>query len=143
MRCGLAKHGPVAIQLLQFAAIGGVGLFVDMGALWAALEVLGLGPYAGRLASYLVAATFTWACNRAITFKGAGSDGILGQWAKFLMVNAFGGLVNFATYAIVMQTAQHWTPFLAPTFVPYFGVVLGSAAGILLNFTATRRFVFR
>ena len=92
-----------AVQFLQFTAIGGVGLFVDMGALWVALQVLLLDAYAGRVFSYLVAATFTWVCNRAITFKSASPGGLLGQWARYLMANAFGAVVNFAIYALVID----------------------------------------
>ena len=33
-----------------------------------AIEVLGLGPYAGRALSFAVTVTFTWAMNRWLTF---------------------------------------------------------------------------
>ena len=68
-------------QLIRFAAVGVGGLFVHMGALWVALQLVGLNLYVRRVFSYLVAATFTWACNRTLTFAGAGADGAVRQWA--------------------------------------------------------------
>lgn len=132
-----------AVQFVQFTAVGGVGLFVDMGALWVALQILALDAYAGRVFSYLVAATFTWVCNRAITFKSARPGGLLGQWARYLMANAFGAVVNFAIYALVVRNFRAWFPSLEPSLIPYVGVALGSAAGLIVNFTASKRFVFR
>ncbi|WP_309646295.1 GtrA family protein [Phenylobacterium sp.] len=134
---------PVAVQFVLFAAIGGLGMFVDMAALWFALNILAVGPYLGRVISYLFAATFTWACNRAITFRGVGSGILLAQWAKFLMVNTFGATANFAVYAIALRYLGRWLPHVDPSFAPYIGVALGSATGLIFNFVASKRLVFR
>lgn len=144
-RVGRDLAGPrlAAVQFLQFTVIGGVGLFVDMGALWVALQLLMLDAYAGRVFSYLVAATFTWICNRAITFRSAKPGGLFGQWARYLVANAFGAVVNFAIYALVIHNAQGWFPGIEASIIPFVGVALGSAAGLIVNFTASRRFVFR
>jgi putative flippase GtrA len=132
-------------QLVRFAAIGVGGLFVDMGALWVALQPLGLNLYAGRVFSYLVAATFTWACNRSLTFAGAPTDGALRQWARFILFNAIGGIVNFAVYVLVaveLRETYHWTGQAAAA-LPYLGVACGSVSGLAFNFLASKFLVFR
>jgi putative flippase GtrA len=132
-------------QLVRFAAVGVGGLFVDMGALWVALQLVGLNLYAGRVFSYLVAATFTWACNRTLTFAGAGADGAMRQWARFIFFNAIGGSVNFAVYVLVavkLREAYAWTGQLS-AMLPYLGVACGSVSGLAFNFLASKFLVFR
>ena len=51
-------------QFLRFGLVGTAGFVVDAAALTAAMAWLGLGPYGGRVVSYLAAVTFTWAMNR-------------------------------------------------------------------------------
>jgi putative flippase GtrA len=135
----------VASEFARFALVGTAGLFVDMGALFVAMDLLGLGYIAGRGVSYLAAATFTWACNRSITFAGRGSERAVTQWARFLVVNSAGGAVNFAVYVFVVATltGAGALPAGAGPFVPYLGVALGSISGLVVNFTLSKRFVFR
>lgn len=132
-------------EFVRFTTIGFFGLFVDMGALWFALNVLNLNLYGGRVFSFLVAATFTWGCNRLYTFRDARGDSLFRQWLKFLSVNAVGGLVNFGVYVAVIHQL---TLLLASRegllpYVPYAGVAAGSASGLILNFTASKRLIFR
>ncbi|QJE73793.1 GtrA family protein [Aerophototrophica crusticola] len=105
-----APAGGLRRELLSFAVIGGVALFVDMGALWVALNLLGLGVYSGGLFSYLVAATFTWYLNRTFTFRGVSRRRALAQWAKFLAANGVGAAVNYAVYAAVVTFGPRWPP---------------------------------
>jgi putative flippase GtrA len=135
----------VGSELARFFAVGTAGLFVDMAALYVAMEWIGLGYLAGRGASYLAAATFTWACNRAITFASTGSEGKFGQWLRFLGVNAAGGAVNFAVYLFVVAGigGSETLPASVDPFLPYLGVALGSLCGLLINFTLSKRLVFR
>src|SRR6476469_6404288 len=71
-----ARLGPerlrVAVELLRFGIVGVAGFVVDAAVLTAAIA-LGLGPWLGRVLSYLAAATATFALNRAWTFRGAAS----------------------------------------------------------------------
>jgi putative flippase GtrA len=130
---------------VRFAAVGVGGLFVDMGALWVALQLLGLNLYAGRVFSFLIAATFTWACNRSLTFAGASADGAMRQWARFILFNAIGGIVNFTVYVLVavkLREAYDWSGE-ARAMLPYLGVACGSVSGLAFNFLASKRLVFR
>ena len=135
----------IAAEFARFSAVGTAGLLVDMASLYVAVELIGLSYLAGRGVSYLAAATFTWACNRSITFANQGQGGEIGQWARFLAVNSAGGAVNFAVYLFVV--AAIGSPGGLPTrfdaVLPYLGVALGSLSGLLINFTLSKRLVFR
>ena len=104
--------------------------------LYAALLTLGLGYLSARLLSFLAAATFTWYLNRALTFPDCDRSRPAIQLLRFLAVNSLGGVVNYSVYVFVMLgfAGDPWRPLL--------GVALGSVAGLLLNFLASRRLVF-
>lgn len=128
-------------EFMRFGVVGVVGFLVDVGVLKVALS-LGLGPWFGRIISYVAAASTTFALNRAWTFRsrqagGQDSAGRVGrQWAVFLMVNLVGFAFNFGTYAALLAAsglvARH----------PELGVAAGSIAGMAGNFLLSRRFVF-
>ena len=122
-------------QFLRFSVIGTGGVVVDASALYGAMHGLGLDHYSGRLLSWLVAATFTWAMNRRFTF--ADSRPPLTQWAKFLAANAVGGIVNYSVYAGLVT----FNPLVA--VYPVIGVGAGSIAGLAFNFSASKFVVFR
>jgi putative flippase GtrA len=128
---------PGLSQFLRFAAVGVVGLFADIAALTLALEVFGLDPYSGRVFSYLVAATTTWALNRRYTFIQADPAPALRQWLTFLGANALGGVANYGTYAALVG----FTAFGAS--YPQIGVAAGSMVGLVFNFTVNKFWVFR
>lgn len=140
---------PVSRQFAIFALIGIGGLFVDMAALAAALHLLGLDPYGGRVFSYLMAATFTWYMNRQFTFTGVSRRGAVRQWARFLVANTVGALVNYGIYVLVLK-AGPWMisavglwPRLFTDLLPYIGVAAGSVSGLIFNFVLSKKLVFR
>jgi putative flippase GtrA len=124
-------------QLLAFSAVGVIGFLVDAATLHVVLTQLGAGLYGGRVISYLVAASSTWALNRRYTFHAQRSSNWMGEWGRFLAANAMGGLVNYAIYAALVT----FHPGVAAQ--PVIGVAAGSVAGLLFNFTASRYVVFR
>ena len=124
-------------QLLSFSVVGAIGFVVDAAALYVAMHVLGAGLYAGRLLSYLCAATSTWALNRCYTFRAQRSPDRFAEWGRFMAANAVGGLVNYTTYALLVAT---WK---VATAHPVLGVAAGSVAGLAINFFLSRRVVFR
>jgi putative flippase GtrA len=125
----------VVVELMRFGVVGVAGFVVDAGVLTAAIA-LGLGPWFGRVLSYLAAATATFALNRAWTFRGAARGRPVRQWALFLVVNLVGFVFNYGTYAALIA----WVPLVAAT--PVLGVAAGSLAGLVGNFVLSRRFVF-
>jgi putative flippase GtrA len=124
-------------QFIRFAMIGALGFFVDAGVLYLCLHALEFGVYGGRLVSYLAAATTTWYLNRVLTFAGSDASQPSSQWARFVLTNGVGGIVNYGVYSIVVSG------FASTGFVPLLGVAAGSVAGLGFNFTGSRRFVFR
>jgi putative flippase GtrA len=123
-------------QFVRFAAVGVAGLVVDTAVLYGALA-LGAGLYSGRVISYIAAATTTWALNRRFTFASHESESKFAQWAKFLAANSVGGLVNYSVYAALITAS----PLIAT--LPVIAVCAGSIAGLAVNFTLSRKFVFR
>lgn len=134
-----ARLGPdrirVAVELLRFGVVGVVGFVVDAAVLTAAIA-LGLGPWFGRVLSYLVAASTTFALNRAWTFRHVAAGRPVRQWALFLVVNLVGFAFNYGTYAALIALV----PVVAAN--PVLGVAAGSLAGMAGNFVLSRRFVF-
>jgi putative flippase GtrA len=123
-------------EFLRFGVVGVAGFVVDAGVLTAGIA-LGTGPWVGRVISYLAAASTTFALNRAWTFRSARREGGLGrQWLLFLLVNMFGFLCNYGTYAALIAAV----PLVAAH--PVLGVAAGSLAGLAANFVMSRRFVF-
>jgi len=135
-----ARLGPMRTallgQMLRFGVVGTIGFVVDTVTLYAALA-LGAGLYAGRVLSYVVAATGNWALNRAWTFRSARRDAAGRQWLLFLAVNLVGFAVNYGTYAALVSLV----PLVAAH--PVLGVAAGSLAGMASNFLLSRRLVFR
>jgi putative flippase GtrA len=140
-----SRYRSLGLELLRFSLVGVAGALVDMAALWVALNGLHAGPYLGRVFSYFVAATFSWACNRRLTFRNAEKRPLLGQWLQYLAVNAAGGLANFAVYSAIVATGAHVASLPAELrpFIPYFGVACGSLSGLLLNFFGSKKLIFR
>ena len=127
-------------QFIRFGIVGAGGYVVDASVLALMLYVVRLDPYSGRVISYLAAATFTWIGNRYLTFadqRAHGLKGILHEWARFLAVNAIGGLVNVGLYATLVRYAP------PPVNNPFVAQLFGVAAGLVFNFTLSKRLVFR
>ena len=128
-------------EFLRFAAVGVVGFFADTAALTLVLNFPFLNLYTGRVISFLVAATTTWALNRRFTFAraGAGSpaESLAVQWLRFLGANALGGAVNYGVYASLVTFTALGAAW------PVLGVAAGSIAGLGFNFTVSKFWVFK
>ena len=124
-------------RFFRFALIGTAGAAVDIGALYRALHLLGLGLYGGRVFSFLCAVSFTFFANRAITFRDSARAPLLRQWLSFA-TSQLGGLA--ATYAVYAALVTWWD--LARE-IPAIAVAFGSIAGLAFNYLAASRLVFR
>ena len=120
---------------LKFGCVGTLGFVVDTLVVYALRGSIGL--YGAGLASYAVAATCTWLCNRLWTFRGLGSGSAHRQWAKFLATNTFGLMLNRGTYALLVT----FVPLCAQQ--PVFATAAGAIAGMFVNFGVSRALVFR
>jgi putative flippase GtrA len=136
MHHGLRQNkANVRSQFFRFAIAGIAGFIVDAGLLWLMLWI-GLGYFAGRAVSFLVAVWVTWQLNRQFTFSDKQCESVWREWWRYLTAMLAGGCVNYATYSIVVLN-------LPPrVFVPYIGVAAGSLAGLAVNFASARWWVF-
>ena len=128
------------LSILRFAIIGALGMPVDAGILWLMTHRAGLDPYSGRIVSWLCAATFTWTGNRYFTFRATRARGLSStarEWLRFLAANAVGGLVNVGLYSTLVRFAP------PPVNNLYVALVLGVLAGLVFNFTLSKKMVFK
>ena len=122
---------------LRFALVGAAGFVVNEAALWIALNVLHLGKDVAWFFAFVPAVTFTWWGNRSFTFREHASTGaraMLNEWVRFVTTNSFGALVNLVIYELLI----HLT-----TASPLLALACGVLAGMVFNFTLSKRFVFR
>jgi putative flippase GtrA len=127
-------------RFLRFGAVGSGGYIVDNLVLLSMIDLVGLDRYSGRIVSFLAAATFTWWGNRYFTFSDRRAHGFSGatrEWARFILANAVGGLVNVGLYATIVRFAP------PPLNNPFLALPFGVAAGLTFNFFFSRQLVFR
>lgn len=126
----------ISRQLLWFGVAGTIGFVVDATTLVVAREWLGV--YAARLLSFVVAVTATWLLNRSVTFKErAAGVGIVQEYARYFGLMIAGGLVNYATYSLLVWKFNQGPLWL----VVYVGA--GSIAGLLVNYLSASKLLYR
>ena len=128
-------HLRLLSQFIRFSFVGVVGLIIDTTVVYFLRASLGL--YGAGLVSYLIAATGTWLLNRFWTFRGLGAGAIHRQWAMFLVANLAGFVLNRGAYALLVT----FVPLAAQQ--PVIATAAGAVTGLLMNFTLSRRLVFR
>lgn len=132
----LRRHQALAAEFLRFGLVGAVGYVVDTAVVYALRGAIGPGP--AGMPSFVLAATVTWALNRAWTWRGRSGEGSkLAQWARFLAVNSPGLVLNRSVYEALV--------FLVPLCAayPFLATAAGTGAGMFVNFGLSRRLVFR
>lgn len=132
-------------EILRFGLVGLGGTVVDIAVLWAAINWLHAGYYLGRVISYLVAATFTWAVNRKFTFRAAAQGSLLKQWASYLLVNAAGAFTNLGVYSLIVAIGPRTglIPAVLLPFLPYFADACGGVCGLVFNYAGSKVFIFK
>jgi putative flippase GtrA len=125
----------IIAQFLRFGVVGAVGFLVDTATVYAVRDRWGL--YGAGLAGYVTAASSNWVLNRVWTFRGQGSGPAHRQWAMFMLTNLGGFVLNRGTYAVLV------TFVAAAAQQPVIAVAAGAVAGLFVNFTLSRRLVFR
>ncbi|HUN42479.1 MAG TPA: GtrA family protein [Acetobacteraceae bacterium] len=123
------------VQFLMFGTVGTFGFVIDTCIVYSLRGQLGL--YGAGFASYFVAVTFTWLCNRLWTFRGQGEGPAHQQWARFFAVNLVGFTLNRGTYVLMIA----FVPICRQQ--PIFATGAGAIAGMFMNFGLSRAIVFR
>lgn len=122
-------------QFLRFGIVGVVGFGIDTATVYALRRPLGL--YAAGMVSYVVAASGNWLLNRFWTFRGRSTGRAHRQWALFLTTNLLGLVLNRGAYVTLIATSPLCVRY------PVLAVAAGAVAGMFVNFTISRRLVFR
>lgn len=125
----------VLAQFLRFGTVGGIGFVIDTAIVYALRRPLGL--YGAGVVAYIVVATANWLLNRMWTFRGQGSGLAHRQWAMFMLTNLVGFVLNRGTYALLI------TFVAAAADQPVIATAAGAVAGMFINFSLSRRLVFR
>lgn len=124
-------------QFWSFSVVGFIGFLVDAGIVLA-LTHDGANVIVSQLIAFSIAVTVTWVGNRSWTFGSQfRRSGVLQEWSLYVSANTVGWLVNNGVYVALVTAVPEIT------HEPVWAVAVGSVAGLLFNFTASRRVVFR
>ena len=135
--CERPRADPYGRQIVLFCLGGFVGFVIDAGLVQLLVSRWDANPYSSRLLSFVCAATGTWLFNRRYTFNGVRHYGRLGEWLRYLVAMSGGFAINFTVYATLVYQFE-WIQRL-----PAVGVALGSVAGFVVNFSASRFWIYR
>ena len=125
-------------EFLLFAFAGTIGFAVDAGTVTALRHWAGADLVSAKAAGFSLAVTVTWGLNRQWAFAGgASTTRRLREWGRYVWTNGLGGLVNNGTYLVAVFSSD------ALAQQPALAVALGSLAGMVFNYLAARRWVFR
>lgn len=129
----------MAREFPRFLVVGSIGFVIDAGLLHLLVTYTPLNPYAGRVVSYLIAASLTWVMNRNFTFRAQSSAPIDAprQWARYIGVNGIGGVINWIVYSLGVAYFDVMREFL------FLAVAAGSLVALLFNFYSNKYWVFR
>ncbi|MBD9359375.1 bifunctional glycosyltransferase family 2/GtrA family protein [Methylomonas fluvii] len=121
-------------QMWRFGLVGIVGYMVNAGLVESL--VLNMGPLRAQMLAFPAAVTVTWWLNRRFTF-GASRHAIHHEWLRYVLANMLGWSANNGAYL--------WMIFSVPLAYqhPALAVAVGSLAGMVLNFSASRLLVFK
>jgi putative flippase GtrA len=125
-------------EAMLFAVGGAIGFVVDAGTVQALVTFVHVNPYAGRVISFLAAATVTWWWNRSRTFASRESGRpALQEWLHWMALMGGGAVVNYAVYVACLMVFPGWHKW------PALAVGVGSVFAALVNFISARTLLFR
>lgn len=138
LRRAYARSSIAQRQFIAFCAVGAVGFLVDAGTLSVLKRVVGMDLISARFVSaFVFAMTTTWYLNRILTFRGRRSQSPWQEYVRFAMVNSIGNLSNVGVYSVLVESVALFGR------VPELAVVVGTAVGLVFNFTGSKYLVFR
>jgi len=123
-------------QLVRFLMIGGIGILVNLAALWLLVDYGSLHYLPAAAISFLVAVTFNFAGNKLFAFKDERKDvgAVAAQYTKFFAVSVGSLLINLAVLYLVVDQAHIWY---------IIGQVIAILAATAGNFTGNKLWTFR
>ncbi len=124
-------------RFVLFGVAGTLGFIVDAGLAEALIKLLMVNFYFARLISFLCAVATTYAFNQRYTFADRISGKRHGQKRRYFVTMTAGFCLNYGIYA----TLGFYEPFFQRW--PVLAIVAGSFAGLLVNYSGARYWVFR
>lgn len=124
-----------AKRFIRYCIVGAAGFCTDGGILQLGIHVMGWGPLAARVPSFLIAVLVTWYLNRSFTFRMP-EKSFSASFPAYITANAIGLAINFGTYSagvLLSPTLAQW---------PLIPLGIGAVLGLAFNFFAARR-IFR
>jgi putative flippase GtrA len=125
----------VLVQFIRFAIIGTLGF------VWDTIIVYTLAPrigvYTAGIVSYFIVASINWLLNRIWTYAHVSHGVRHRQLMMFLLANSVGLVLNRGTYSLLV----HFVPLCRIYLV--LPVAAGGICGMFVNFSLSRRLVFR
>ncbi len=126
----------VPVRFAMFSAIGALGAGVHFATLWLFYRLFGTTFLTGTIVATLVAMTFNFFLNNALTYRDARLRGfrrLLDGWIGFCLVCSVGAIANIGVAAFLHDVQQQqWAPAALA------GIVLAA----VWNFALSSRFVW-
>ncbi|QDX26357.1 glycosyltransferase family 2 protein [Sphingomonas suaedae] len=126
----------VPVRFVMFSAIGALGAGVHFAALWLFFRLFGYSFLTGTIVATLIAMTFNFFLNNALTYRDArlkGFRALLDGWVGFCIVCSVGAVANIGVAAFLHDVQQaQWAP----------SALAGIAVAAVWNFALSSRFVW-
>jgi dolichol-phosphate mannosyltransferase len=119
-------------DFVQFAIVGFTGSIVNL-TLLTAFVAAGISTRVAVALAIAISILWNFFLNRRFSFAHARKDPMLKQLGRFLVASSAGALVNYAVTMLLVKSVQH----------AQLAALAGIAAGLALNFSASRYWVFR
>ncbi|GMM92112.1 GtrA family protein [Qipengyuania sp. MTN3-11] len=123
-------------QFLRFGMVGTLAFAIDAGTLWLLMGA-GVGPFVGRIVSFIPAFAANFLLNRLWTFGRKAGDRTASQASRYLMVQLTGMAINYTVFAGIVAA------FGQDRRLAMLAVAAGSMAAVSFNFLGARYLVFR
>jgi dolichol-phosphate mannosyltransferase len=125
----------VPVRFILFGAIGGLGLFVHLSVLAAALKLLGVGFATGQGIATLAAMTGNFLLNNILTYRDRRLRGLklLYGLISFYAVCSVGAVANVGIAAYVFHADRSW----------WLAGVTGALVGAVWNYAISSIFTWR
>ena len=130
---------PFVVELVSFLAVGATGLFVDLGALTALVELVGAPFAVARLGGFVAAVAWQFGLHDRLTFAGRHerAHGVAARFGLYLGAASVGLVVNW----VVSVALYAWVPLFRDLYP--LAAALGVVAGTAFNFVGARQVAFR
>jgi dolichol-phosphate mannosyltransferase len=125
----------VPVRFAMFSAIGAIGAAVHLAVLFLLFRIAGLPFVTGTIVATIVAMTFNYLLNNALTYRERRLRGaaLIGGWVSFCLVCAVGAAANVGLAAF-LHNVQHGDWRLS--------ALAGIAVAAVWNFALSSRFVW-